>query len=149
MDTPNPAKADLRIGCLWGELVGDGGRSQLVVGPPALVEAHERTSTAAALLGPAALRLGERPAATPEASQAADLFRTRDQLISEASKIALSRRYADDEERFEAMLALAGEHPQDQFDAQLMLSCVIFVLDELGSEAVLQIRDRAEGRSYQ
>ena len=40
---------------------------------------------------------------------------SRDQLIIEACKIALSRRYADDEERFEAILRLAGE-------AQLMLS---------------------------
>jgi hypothetical protein len=73
---------------------------------------------------------------------------TRDQLITEASKIALSRRYADDEERFEAVQRLAGEDPQDQFDAQLMLSCLIFVLDEMGAEAVVQIRNRAEGRSY-
>jgi hypothetical protein len=47
------------------------------------------------------------------------------------------------------MLGLAGEDPQDQFDALRMLSCVIFVLEELGSEAVVQIRDRAESRSYQ
>jgi hypothetical protein len=65
---------------------------------------------------------------------------TRDQLIIEASKIALSRRYVDDEERFEAVKRLAGEDPQDQFDAQLMLSCLIFVLDEMGAEAVVQIR---------
>jgi hypothetical protein len=74
---------------------------------------------------------------------------TRDQLIIEASKIALSRRYADDEERFEAVQRLAGEAPQDQFDAQLMLSCLIFVLDEMGAEAVVQIRDKAEARIYQ
>jgi hypothetical protein len=74
---------------------------------------------------------------------------TRDQLIIEASKIALSRRYADDEERFEAVQRLAGEDPQDRFDAQLMLSCLIFVLDEMGAEAVVRIRDRAEARSYQ
>jgi hypothetical protein len=74
---------------------------------------------------------------------------TRDQLIIEASKITLSRRYGTDEERFEAVLRLAGDDSQDQFDAQLMLSCLIFVLDELGAEAVAQIRDQAEGRSYQ
>jgi hypothetical protein len=147
MDIPNPAKASLRIGRLceesamadvvdwWWRLRNWWKNATETPPPPYWIQ----RLTAWAEDRPPPPK-PPKPRVSPW---------TREQLIIEASKIALSRRYRNDDERFEAMLGLAGEDPQDQFDALRMLSCVIFVLEELGSEAVVQIRDRAESRLYQ
>jgi hypothetical protein len=75
---------------------------------------------------------------------------SRDQRIVDAAKIVLDqRRYPTDEARVTEARRRAGDDPANQAQAEFFAVCLTFVLEELGAEAVVQIRDQAEGRMHE
>ena len=68
----------------------------------------------------------------------------------DAAKIVLDqRRYRTDEARVTEARRRAGDDPANQAQAEFFAVCLTFVFEELGAEAVVQIRDHAEGRMHE